>query len=76
MAAKQGNAVLLTGGMGYIGSHTAVEFLNAGKEIVILDDLFQQPRGGFRPYRTYHRKKAEILSGGRGRLCCGGARIS
>lgn len=39
MAAKQGNAVLLTGGMGYIGSHTAVEFLNAGKEIVILDDL-------------------------------------
>ncbi|MCD8067056.1 MAG: UDP-glucose 4-epimerase GalE [Oscillospiraceae bacterium] len=32
-------AILLTGGMGYIGSHTAVEFLSAGKEIVIADNL-------------------------------------
>ena len=32
-------AVLLTGGTGYIGSHTAVELLEAGWEIVIADDL-------------------------------------
>ncbi len=31
--------VLLTGGAGYIGSHTAVELLNAGHEVVILDNL-------------------------------------
>ncbi|MBQ7918189.1 MAG: SDR family NAD(P)-dependent oxidoreductase, partial [Clostridia bacterium] len=31
--------ILLTGGLGYIGSHTAVELLNRGKEIVIVDDL-------------------------------------
>ena len=31
-------AVLVTGGAGFIGSHTAVELLNAGKEIVILDN--------------------------------------
>ncbi len=31
-------AVLLPGGAGYIGSHTAVELLNAGKEIVIIDN--------------------------------------
>ena len=31
--------VLLTGGLGYIGSHTAVELLNRGYEIVIVDDL-------------------------------------
>ena len=31
--------VLLTGAAGYIGSHTAVELLNAGEEIVIADDL-------------------------------------
>ncbi len=31
--------VLLTGGAGYIGSHTAVELLNAGEEIVIVDDF-------------------------------------
>ena len=31
--------VLLTGGLGYIGSHTAVEMINAGHEVVIADDL-------------------------------------
>ncbi len=31
--------VLLTGGLGYIGSHTAVELLNKGHEIIIVDDL-------------------------------------
>lgn len=31
--------VLLTGGAGYIGSHTAVELLNAGYDVVIADDL-------------------------------------
>ena len=32
-------AILLPGGAGYIGSHTAVELLNAGKEIIILDNF-------------------------------------
>ena len=32
-------AILITGGAGFIGSHTAVEFLNAGKEIVIVDNF-------------------------------------
>lgn len=30
--------VLLAGGAGYIGSHTAVELLNAGYEVIIADD--------------------------------------
>lgn len=30
--------ILLAGGAGYIGSHTAVELLNAGHEVVIVDD--------------------------------------
>ncbi len=33
-------AILVTGGMGYIGSHTCVELLNAGYEVVILDNLY------------------------------------
>lgn len=31
--------ILVTGGAGYIGSHTSVELLNAGYEIVILDNF-------------------------------------
>ncbi|MFC0308229.1 UDP-glucose 4-epimerase GalE [Gallibacterium trehalosifermentans] len=32
-------AVLVTGGAGYIGSHTVVELLNANKDVVVLDNL-------------------------------------
>jgi UDP-glucose 4-epimerase len=32
-------AILITGGTGYIGSHTVVELINQGSEVVILDNL-------------------------------------
>jgi len=33
------NKILVTGGTGYIGSHTAVELINSGFEVVIVDNL-------------------------------------
>ena len=33
-------AVLVTGGAGYIGSHTCVELLEAGYDVVVVDNLY------------------------------------
>jgi len=33
-------AILITGGCGYIGSHTCLELLNAGQDIVVLDNFY------------------------------------
>ena len=32
--------VLVTGGAGYIGSHTCVELLEAGHQVIVLDNLY------------------------------------
>ena len=36
--------VLVTGGSGYIGSHTCVQLLQQGHEVVILDNLCNSKR--------------------------------
>ncbi len=36
--------ILVTGGAGYIGSHTCVELLEAGYEVVIVDNLYNSSR--------------------------------
>lgn len=33
-------SILVTGGAGYIGSHTCVELLNAGYDVVVVDNLY------------------------------------
>ena len=39
LAGGSSNTVLVTGGVGYIGSHTVLELLQAGYEVVVADNL-------------------------------------
>ena len=45
-------AVLVTGGAGYIGSHTAVELIAAGYSVVIADNLSNSDMSGVEGIRT------------------------
>jgi len=38
------SSILVTGGAGYIGSHTCVELLNAGYQVVVVDNLCNSSR--------------------------------
>ena len=40
-------SVLVTGGLGYIGSHTCVELMNAGQEIVVVDNLYNYKKSSY-----------------------------
>lgn len=40
-------SVLVTGGAGYIGSHTVVELINAGYDVVIIDNMVNSCKGKY-----------------------------
>ena len=42
--------VLVSGGAGYIGSHTAVELINAGYDVVVADNLSNSDMSGVDRY--------------------------
>lgn len=39
--------ILVTGGAGYIGSHTCLELLNNGYDIVVMDNMVNSNKGTF-----------------------------
>lgn len=54
MALWEGKPVLVTGGAGYVGTHTVVEMLAAGMTPVIVDNLVNAKQGGVVPASIDH----------------------
>ncbi|MEM1365440.1 MAG: UDP-glucose 4-epimerase GalE, partial [Pseudomonadota bacterium] len=55
--------VLITGGAGYIGSHTLVEFLQAGREIVVLDNFCNSTPESLRRVEALTGKSITMVEG-------------
>ena len=59
-------SILVSGGAGYIGSHTCVELINAGYDIVVADDLSNASQ------EPLHRQGRLLCQGGAVRSGPGG----
>ena len=55
--------ILVTGGAGYIGSHTVVQLLNSGKDVVILDNLSNSSLGVIKRIEELTGKAVEFVKG-------------
>lgn len=53
-------AVLVTGGAGYIGSHTCVELLENNKEVIVLDNL-SNPAKKHKSSKKNNRERSKVL---------------
>ena len=55
--------ILVTGGAGYIGSHTCIELLNAGHEVVVLDNLSNSSEEALTRVKALTAKKLDFIEG-------------
>lgn len=53
-------SILVTGGAGYIGSHTCVELLNSGYEVVVVDNLVNSSKESIRRVEEITGKKIKF----------------
>lgn len=56
-------AVLVTGGAGYIGSHTCVQLLEAGYDVVVLDNLSNSKQEALDRVNSISGKRFEFIKG-------------
>jgi UDP-glucose 4-epimerase len=55
--------ILVTGGAGYIGSHTCVELLNAGHEVIVFDNLSNSSEEALRRVQKLTNKSLVFVRG-------------
>ena len=55
--------ILVTGGAGYIGSHTCIELLNAGHEVVVLDNLSNSSEEDLTRVKALTAKELDFIEG-------------
>lgn len=48
-------AILVLGGAGYIGSHTVYELIDAGRDVVVADNLITGFRKAVHPKARFYR---------------------
>ena len=54
--------VLVTGGLGYIGSHTVVELLKLNKKVIVIDNLVNSKKTNILKIRQITKKKFLFFS--------------
>jgi len=70
MASESGLHVLVTGGAGFVGSHTCVELLNGGYSIVVLDNLSNSSTKSLDAVRRITNRSIDFVEGDlRDRAC-------
>jgi UDP-glucose 4-epimerase len=55
--------ILVTGGAGYIGSHTCLELLNAGHNVIVLDNLSNSSAESLNRVQQLSQKKLTFVEG-------------
>ncbi len=56
------SSILVTGGAGYIGSHTCVELLNAGYQVVVFDNFSNSHPESDKPNRENYGEKTDACA--------------
>lgn len=56
-------AILVTGGVGYIGGHTCVELLNAGYEVVVFDNFSNSHPEALHRVEQITQKSMKLVQG-------------
>ncbi|WKN33352.1 UDP-glucose 4-epimerase GalE [Porifericola rhodea] len=60
---KHSSKVIVTGGAGYIGSHTVVELVNAGYEPIIVDNFVNAEKSAIQGIETILERKVTVYEG-------------